>query len=156
MPEAPVLLSYVGSENAKHAIREAGRLMAPAQALVVSVWQDSAAVPSVAWAGGVAVPTMGELLEAVRDSAEKVAAEGAQLAAAAGFDASAVIVEASGPIWKALVDVADEHDASAIVLGSRGLSGVKSLVLGSVSSNVLHHTQRPTLVVREPDTGDAG
>ena len=35
-----------------------------------------------------------------------------------------------------------------IVLGSRGLGGIKSFVLGSVSSAVVHHATRPTLVVR--------
>jgi nucleotide-binding universal stress UspA family protein len=148
MSEGPVILSYDGSENAKHAIAEAAYLLAPASALVVSVWQDSAAVPTVAWAGGVAVPMMGELLEALRDSTEKVAAEGAELARAAGFEVSAISVEATGPIWKAVVDVAEEHDASAIVVGSRGLSGVGSFVLGSVSGGVLHHTHRPVLVIR--------
>jgi nucleotide-binding universal stress UspA family protein len=36
-------------------------------------------------------------------------------------------------------------------MGSRGLSGVRSLLLGSVSSGVTHHATRPTLVVRRTD-----
>jgi nucleotide-binding universal stress UspA family protein len=45
------------------------------------------------------------------------------------------------------VDVADELDASVIVTGSRGLAGVRSVLLGSVSNHVLHHAHRPTLIV---------
>jgi len=47
--------------------------------------------------------------------------------------------------------IADRHDAAAIVMGSRGLTGLTSMLLvGSVSSAVLHHAGRPTLIVRVP------
>jgi nucleotide-binding universal stress UspA family protein len=35
-------------------------------------------------------------------------------------------------------------------MGSRGLTGLRSLLLGSVSSAVVHHTARPTLVIPRP------
>jgi nucleotide-binding universal stress UspA family protein len=52
--------------------------------------------------------------------------------------------------WAAIVEVADELDASLVVCGTRGLGGVRSLVLGSVSSAVLHRARRPVLVAPEP------
>ena len=53
--------------------------------------------------------------------------------------------------WHALLDLADEIDAAAVVVGSRGLSGVKSMLLGSVSAGVLHHASRPVLVAPPAD-----
>ena len=46
---------------------------------------------------------------------------------------------------------ADDVGASAIVLGSRGLTGMKSLPLGSVSHAVLQHAERPVIIVPSPE-----
>ena len=144
--DRPLLLCYDGSDDAKHAIAEAAALFDSRPALVAAVWQDVTAVPSFAWLAP--VDGIEDLLSAARENAERVAAEGVQEAVAAGFDASPLVVEASGPVWVAIVDAAQEHDVAAIVLGSRGLSGVKSVLMGSVSTGVVHHAPRPALVVR--------
>jgi nucleotide-binding universal stress UspA family protein len=52
--------------------------------------------------------------------------------------------------WGAIVEVADELDAGLVVCGTRGLSGIRGLVLGSVSGAVLHHARRPVLIAPEP------
>jgi nucleotide-binding universal stress UspA family protein len=44
-------------------------------------------------------------------------------------------------------DVADDNAAALTVMGTRGLSGIRSVVLGSVSHAVAQHTHRPLLVV---------
>ena len=50
-------------------------------------------------------------------------------------------------MWSAIVEAAEEHDAALIAIGSRGLSGVKHVVLGSVSGAVAHHSHRSVLIV---------
>jgi nucleotide-binding universal stress UspA family protein len=152
MTDKPLLLCYDGSENAKHAIREAAALVAPRRAVVLTVWQDAAALPSLAWAGA-ALPDLEEVFAAAHEGARRQAEEGAGIARATGLDAIAIAAEAKGPIWAVVEQVAEEHDASAIVVGSRGLSGIKSLLLGSVSSGIVHHALRPTLVVAANDRG---
>lgn len=47
----------------------------------------------------------------------------------------------------ALSEYAAEHGAAAIVVGSRGRSASRELLLGSVAKAVLHHAHRPVLVV---------
>ena len=47
-----------------------------------------------------------------------------------------------------IVAVAKDRQAGLIVLGSRGLSGWNSYLLGSVSDGVLHHAHCPVLIVR--------
>jgi nucleotide-binding universal stress UspA family protein len=44
--------------------------------------------------------------------------------------------------------VAKEEDCDLIVLGSRGMGGLKSLLLGSISDSVIHAVHCPVLVAR--------
>ena len=47
-----------------------------------------------------------------------------------------------------ILRMAEEEKVDLIVLGSRGLRGVKEFFLGSVSSGVLHHAACPVLIAR--------
>jgi nucleotide-binding universal stress UspA family protein len=47
-----------------------------------------------------------------------------------------------------IVDTAKAKDVDLIVVGSRGLSGIKGLLLGSVSHYVVRNAKGPVLVVR--------
>ena len=46
-----------------------------------------------------------------------------------------------------IVQEAEESGADLIVVGTRGLNAAKRLVLGSVSTNVVHHAPCDVLVV---------
>src|SRR5262245_30465697 len=47
-----------------------------------------------------------------------------------------------------IIEIAKDNNSDLIVMGSRGLGGIKSLLLGSVSDNVLHHAHCPVLIIR--------
>jgi nucleotide-binding universal stress UspA family protein len=143
LPRGPIVFAYDGSELAKLAIDEAGRQLAPGRdALVLTVWQpfDVGFVPTVALRMNAA-----EIAD-VRDAAERTAADGASLAKAAGFTARGLEAEAA-PTWKGIADAADEHDASLIVLGSHGRTGLAGVMLGSVAEAVAAHSRRSVLIV---------
>lgn len=142
----PVIFAYDGSELAKLAIDEAARQLGTGRdALVVTVWQQF----EVGF-----VPSDGAELDAghtaeVRKAAEQTAADGAALAERAGFPARSAAIEAA-PAWKAVVDVAEEHGGSLIVLGSHGRKGLGSLLIGSVAEAVTAHSPLPVLIVHRP------
>jgi nucleotide-binding universal stress UspA family protein len=144
-PAGPVIFAYDGSDLAKLAIEQAGLQLAPGRdAVVVCVWQPA----DVGF-----VPASGQKFDAeaageVHSAAEETAAAGASLAEKAGFKATSMAVEKS-PTWKGLVEVAEEHAGSLVVLGAHRRSGLAGHLLGSVTAAVLAHSSRPVLVVRQ-------
>lgn len=54
----------------------------------------------------------------------------------------------SGDPAKALVKIAVEVDADLVVVGNRGMRGVKRLLLGSVPNDVAHHAPCAVLIVK--------
>ena len=144
-----ILIAYDDSDGAKAAIQAAGRLFPGRRAEVVNVWESFAASAA---AGAVALPTevIGkasiELDRHAEEHAEWVAEEGANAARAGGLEANPRAIQGGGNVWATLVRVAEDEQPQAIVLGSRGRSGIKSMLLGSVSSGVTHHAPVPVLV----------
>lgn len=145
--EGPVLFAYDGSELAALAIEQAGVQLAPGRdALIVCVWQPS----DVGF-----VPAGGQHFDAadaseVQRAAEETAARGASLAETAGFRALVACAK-SAPTWKGIVDVADRHGASLIVIGSHSRRGIAGHLLGSVARDVLDHSTLPVLIIRRRD-----
>ncbi|MFC4111039.1 universal stress protein [Nonomuraea zeae] len=82
------------------------------------------------------------------DASEQLAAEGAGRARALGLKAEPRV--ASVPektAAEAIVDLAEEIDASLIVLGSRGRRRLPALLSGSTATRVMHFTGTSTLII---------
>jgi nucleotide-binding universal stress UspA family protein len=144
----PLVLCYDATDNAVRAIQVAGGLFAPRRALVVTVWQATAP-GGATWPGLSDSPIdFFELDRAAAEHGDRVARDGVGIAHEAGFDAEPLAVEATGPVWKTIVEIADRHGAEAIVLGCSGLSGIRSLLHERISGAIAQHAERPTLVIR--------
>jgi nucleotide-binding universal stress UspA family protein len=92
----------------------------------------------------------GEIDAATRHSALATAEEGAQRATAAGLVASARVERCDGDVATTILEVATEIDADIIAIGTRGRSGVRAYLLGSVSRSVVEHADRAVLVIPSP------
>jgi nucleotide-binding universal stress UspA family protein len=146
----PLVIGYDGSEFAKHAIQAAARLFPGRRAVVVNVFPSAAGTAASAAIGvpeGVLRVAVDRLHESSRQAAGARASEGALLAREAGLAAEGRSEATEGSNWSALSRIGDEEEALAVVVGSRGLSGLKQMVLGSTSSGLLHHSARPVVVV---------
>jgi nucleotide-binding universal stress UspA family protein len=146
----PVLFCYDGSEGSRAAMVAAAELIAPAPAVVLTIWQPAAVL--LARAGGFGGTYLseedkvdGEQAQMARDAAE----EGVARAREHGYDASSRVEEATEGAGRRIIEIADELDARLIVCGRRGLGAVASALLGSVSHLVLAHAGRPVLIAPE-------
>lgn len=123
LPDGPVVVGWDGSAGAETALAAATRLFPERAALLVSVEEDADATP----------PPVDLLAAGGRDVVRLTVERGR------GFHARA--------ISDALVDSASERDAAVVVVGSRGRSAAREILLGSVAMGTLHHSHRPVMVV---------
>ena len=90
-------------------------------------------------------------LDAIPDEARAVADDDALRAALERAAEKGVVAHPVSVLGDPVTEVAayaERMHADLIVIGSRGLGGVTSALLGSVSKGVLRHAERPVLVVR--------
>jgi nucleotide-binding universal stress UspA family protein len=152
-----ILICYDGSPDARAAIQHAGQLLDGEPAVVLSVWEPFVDLLARTPAGLGVAPGLDvrEVDDATRKSAQERAEEGAELARGAGLNAQARARAQQTTVANAIVTEADELGASAIVMGSRGLTGIKSLLLGSVSHAVIQHAETTVIVVPSPGIADS-
>lgn len=86
--------------------------------------------------------------EEVRKFGERVTAPAIERAREAGVDATLALIP-ERPV-DALVSLAAEHDARAIVVGTHGESPIRGAILGSTPHKLLHLSEHPVLVVPVP------
>ena len=139
----PVVFAYDGSDLAGLAIEEAGRQLEPGRdAVVLTVWRTFA----VGFVPPPEVHFNAAASDEVMKAAEETAARGASMAQTAGFRARSLAIN-DAPTWKGIAGVADDRDASLIVLGSHGKSGLTGVFIGSVAGAVAAHSRRTVLIV---------
>ena len=143
-----VLVGYDGSDTARAALAYAARRVGPEGHIVVAhiVVPPSAYIDTRRYDGELGGRARGPGADCLRDVEDILN----------GVEADQRVKE--GPPGQMLVELARETAADEIVVGSRGFGSGRAL-LGSVSRELLHETDRPVVVVNrraaERQSGDA-
>jgi len=96
--------------------------------------------------GSVAIPTTGELVDSAKQRLQKFMTE--HLANAPHGSESEVVI---GHAATEIVNYANEKSAKMIVMTTHGYSGMKHVLLGSSTEDVLRHANCPVLSIRSTD-----
>jgi nucleotide-binding universal stress UspA family protein len=131
-----IVVGYDGSDAAKRALQRAADLSANGDPIVVVAAAESHARSAIT-SGALRDPSEFEQRRGNLGEAQRLLSE-------RGIDVEAV--EAHGDPGTAIVEAA--KDADLIIVGSRGLNPVQRILLGSVSSKVVHRAECDVLVVR--------
>lgn len=157
-----LLIAYDGSDVANAAVRQAAELFPDRAAVVVTVWEPGLGAmmvsnPGFDVGGSVALAYdpkfLSEVDQAEEHHAAVVSREGARLARSLGLDAEPHAIPDEVHVADAIVDFAAEQDAAAVVIGSHGISGLRSHLRGGTSRHILAHCTRPVVVVRSDEPG---
>ncbi|MGB9676791.1 MAG: universal stress protein [Candidatus Bathyarchaeales archaeon] len=98
---------------------------------------------------GIPVMTPAEvssIIEATRKAGSRILEEGEQRVKAENIEVETKLEE--GHAVQEIVRVSKEGNYDLIVIGARGISKLREILLGSVSDAVIHHATCPVLVVK--------
>ncbi len=85
------------------------------------------------------------------EAANRIVAEAAETLNEAGIS-TRTRVETDYPpesVGNAVIDIAKSEESDLIIIGSRGLTEFKGMLLGSVSNKVVHGAPCPVMVIKE-------
>lgn len=146
-----LLLAYDGSPAADTAIAAAAALFPEAEALLATVQPpppslEAAAIARIALPDSMIREGIAKMREDNEREADERVTKGASVGEEHGLRISTRVVRGYTP-WRALRALADEIDVDVVVCGTRGEGPVDRVLLGSTAASLLHHVDRPLLVV---------
>jgi len=145
-----ILICYDGSDSAKHALTVAHETLGDRPVTLMHVWSPPQRVlPDAFSDASRAKPSIVELEGFALERAQQIVQGGCALADELGLEATPRVEQSppDTPVWRTIIDVAADVDADVIVTGTHGATAMRPALLGSVSSGVAHHSERPVLIV---------
>ncbi|MGB8162811.1 MAG: universal stress protein [Nitrososphaeraceae archaeon] len=87
-----------------------------------------------------------ELLDAYKKEGQLILSKCSDLATRKGLSINTKLIQ--GYAGSTILDFCEKEKYDIIIMGSRGMGKFKELVLGSVSSKVVHHSSCPVMIIR--------
>jgi nucleotide-binding universal stress UspA family protein len=144
-----ILVPLDGSKHSVHALENAVQIAKKFDAKITLIHAYSVSLWLIG-APGIPQPTIampvGQILEAARNAGAAILANGEKRVKAEGIQVEKLLKE--GHTVEEILKTAKEGKFDLIVVGARGLSTIKEILLGSVSHGVTSHAPCPVLVVK--------
>ena len=142
-----ILVAFDGSPDAVKAAKRAGALASEFEASLLIVHAYS--LPAVGYGGPGPMPLVDfkAIEESARTKAKEILEKGRAICDQEGVQAKAELIETTS-IVQGIVELAAKENVDLIVMGTRGMTGFKKMLVGSVSDGVVSHAHCSVLVVR--------
>jgi nucleotide-binding universal stress UspA family protein len=143
------LICYDGSPSARRAVAVARQSLGSDRTTLLHVFNPPEAVLADSFGTSSSAAGRGDdkLEHEALARARQVAEEGRDLAHSLGLEVDVRVERNPSSVWRTILDVALEQDATLIVVGTHGTTAVVPSLLGSVSGALLQHSETPVLVV---------
>lgn len=140
-----ILVPLDGSEHSVHALEKAVQIAKKfdGKITLIHVYPGH---PIVIPAPVAYLEAFPKLVEEAREAGNGILADGEKKVEAEGVEVETLLRE--GHAVKEILETCREFKFDLIVLGARGLSTIKEILLGSVSHGVTTHARCPVLVVK--------
>ena len=89
-----------------------------------------------------------EIFDLAKQYGQKIVDEVKHEASAKKLNVQTKVLWDVGSVTKAIVEFAENNKVNLIVLGTRGISGIKRMLLGSTASGVVTYSHCPVIVVK--------
>ncbi len=144
-----ILIAVDGSKSAVRAAKTAIELakLEGAHLLVISVLRPLYDLVPVTGFGP-APTTIDRFYDRAAERAQECVDDVLSLARARGVRARGQVLKGTRSVTQSIVDYADNHRVNLTVIGRKGSSGFKRLLIGSLSSGVVSRSSHSVLVVR--------
>ena len=136
-----ILLAVDGSEHSLHAAKEAGDLARAMKSEILRIVVAFDGIPPY-----LGEPNLQQAIDARMKEANMILQKAQDTVGKIPGEIRTELIEGSPA--EAIISVAKTRETTVIVMGSRGLSAIAGLVLGSTSHKVVSHATCPVLIVR--------
>jgi len=150
-----ILVAVDGSEQSKKALNHALELARKFDSKITLIHVYSTAVPMVPAVDAFTTPTVtapvsmevaARMAEEAKQRGKQILDEAEKSAEEFGISVEKVLKE--GDVVKETVSLAEQERFDLIVLGHRGWSKIRELLLGAVSEGISHKAPCPVLIVK--------
>ena len=151
-----ILVPLDGSEHSLRALEIAVQIAKKFEAKITLIHVYSVGIrpvvmPEPTTLTPIGIPVMAptdvsKVAEATRKAGAAILADGEEKVKAEGIEVETLLKE--GHSVQEIVKTAKEGSFDLIVIGARGISKIREIILGSVSDGVVHNAPCPVLVVK--------
>ena len=151
-----ILVPLDGSENSLKALEGAAQIAEKFSGKITlmhvySVSVQPVMMPEPYTSGSFGMPILTgaevtKMIKAAQNAGNRILDDGERRIKSDNVEAKKILVE--GHAVQEIVRIANEGNYDLIVLGARGISHVREILLGSVTDGVIHHVCCPVLVIK--------